>query len=76
MGTANLRTKILDFGGFDSSLILILSAGILRPMGNFSESLSRAILVGIMLVGRLGVALRICCEAFERPVCPCVNHIV
>ena len=53
--TANLRTKILDFRGFDSSIILILRGGILRPIGNFPESLSQAILVGIMLVGRLGV---------------------
>ena len=52
--TANLRTSMMDFRGFDSSIILILRDGILRPMGNFPESLSQAILVGIML-GRLGV---------------------
>ena len=54
--TANLRTNIMDFRGFDSSMILIIRAGIPRPMGNFLESLSQAILVGIMLVGRLGVS--------------------
>ena len=52
--TANLRSKILDFGGFDSSIILILRRGILMSKGNFPESLSQAILVAIML-GRLGV---------------------
>ena len=51
---ANLRTKILDFGGFDSSRILILRGGIPRPKGNCLESLSQGILVGIILVGRLG----------------------
>ena len=30
--------------------------GILRPMGNVPEMLSQAILVGIILVGRLGVS--------------------
>ena len=53
---ANLRTNIMDFRGFDSSIILILRGGIPRPMGNFPESLSQAILVGIMLVGRLGLS--------------------
>ena len=53
--TANLRTEMLDFGGFDSSIILTLRGGIPRPLGNFLESLSQAILVGITLVGRLGV---------------------
>ena len=51
----NLPTKILDFRGFDSSTILILRGGIARPIGNFPESVSQAMLVGIMLVGRLGV---------------------
>ena len=53
--TANLRTNIMDFKGFDSSIILILWSGIPRPIGNFPESLSQAILVGVILVGRLGV---------------------
>ena len=53
--TANLRTKIMDFGGFDSSIILIIRGGIVRPIGIFSEDLSQAMLVGAMLVGRLGV---------------------
>ena len=50
--TANLRTKILDFRGFYSSIILIFRGG---SIGNFLESLSQAILVGRFLVGRLGV---------------------
>ena len=37
-GAANLRTKILDFRGFDSSIILIAREGILRPIGNIPES--------------------------------------
>ena len=52
---ANLRTKILDFRGFDSSRILILRGGILMSIGNISEIMIQAILVGIILVGRLGV---------------------
>ena len=53
--TANLRTNIMDFRGFDSNTILMLRGGIAGPMGNLPESLSQAILVGIMLVGKLGV---------------------
>ena len=53
--TANPRTDIMDFRGFDSSMILILRGGISRPIGNFPQSLTQAMLVGIMLVGGLGV---------------------
>ena len=53
--TANLRTKIPDFRGFDSSTIIILRGGTPRTIGSFPESLSQAILAGIILVGRLGV---------------------
>ena len=35
--------------------MLNLRGGIPRPIGDFPESLSQAMLVGIMLVGRLGV---------------------
>ena len=48
--TANLRTK-----GFDSGRILILRGRILMSIGDFPEIVSRGILVGIVLVGRLGV---------------------
>ena len=48
-------TKILDFGGFDSSTISKLRGGIPRPVGKFPESLRQAILAGIILLGRLGV---------------------
>ena len=59
LATANLRTKIPDFRGFDSSIIFILRGGIPRPIGTLPESLSQAILVGIMLVGRWGVTRRL-----------------
>ena len=48
--TANLRTKILDFRGFGSGIVFMLRGGTPMPIGNFLE-----ILVGIILVGRLGV---------------------
>ena len=53
--TPNLRTNIMDFRGFDSSIISILRGRIPRPIGNLLKILSQAILVGIMLVGRSGV---------------------
>ena len=52
---ANLRTKILDFRGFDPSIILMLRCGILMSTGNFLEISSQQILVDIILVGRLVV---------------------
>ena len=55
MLTANLRTKILDFRGFASSIILILRGGIPMSIGNYPENLSQGILAGIILAGRLGV---------------------
>ena len=57
MFTPNPPTNIVGFRGFDSSIILSLRGGILTPIGNFPESLSQAMLVGTMLVGRLGVVL-------------------
>ena len=53
LGTANLRTKIQDFRGFDSSRISILRGGIPRPIGNLRESSSQGILTGRISVGRL-----------------------
>ena len=52
--TANLRTNIMYFRGFDSSRILVLRGGSPRPIGNSQEIISQHILVGIILVGRLG----------------------
>ena len=49
----------MDFRGFDSSIILILRGGIPRPIGDFPQSLSQAVLVGEMLVGGLGVLVRL-----------------
>ena len=46
--TVNLRAKILDFRGFDSSIILILRGGILMSTGNFPEVSSQGILAGII----------------------------
>ena len=54
MCTHNLPTNTVDFRGFDSSIILILRGGILMSTGDFPESLNQAMLVGTMLVGRLG----------------------
>ena len=48
----HLRTKVLDFRGFDSSRIFILRGGIPRPIGSFPESLSQGILVRIISKGR------------------------
>ena len=56
--TASPRTKIkiLDFRGFDSSIILIVSGGILAPMGDFPEISNQGILAEIILVGRFDVS--------------------
>ena len=53
----NLPPRIMDFRGFDSGIILILRGGIPRPVGNFPDSSSQAMLVGVMLVGGLGVRI-------------------
>ena len=45
----------MDFRGFDSSINLILRGGILMSIGDFLEDFSQAILLGIMLAGRLDV---------------------
>ena len=52
----NFSTNIMDFGGFDSSIILILRGEIMMSIGDSPESLSQAMLVGVMLVGGLGIA--------------------
>ena len=67
--TATLWTKILDFRGFDLSIILVLRGGIIFSIDNFLEMLSQQILVGIILVGRLGVTSPIelsCCASSLR----------
>ena len=51
---ANLPTKILDFRGFDSSIVLILRGGTLMSIGSSSEVLSQRVLAGIVLARRLG----------------------
>ena len=57
--TPNLPTNIVDFGGFDSIIVLFVRGGIPRPTGNFPESLSQAMLVGTILVGRSGVVVEV-----------------
>ena len=52
--TPNLLTKIVSFRGFDSSVISNLRGGIPRPIGDFPESLSRAILVGCNVSREIG----------------------
>ena len=41
-----------DFTGLDSSIISTSGGGIITSIGDFLESLSRAILIGIMLVNK------------------------
>ena len=53
----NLPTNTVDCRGFYSNIILILRGGILMSR-KFPESLTQAMLVGVMLVGRLGVRFR------------------
>ena len=48
-------TKIMDFRGFDSRIILIVRGGILRSVEDFPEMLSQRTLVGTILVRRLAV---------------------
>ena len=62
----NLRTKILEFRGLDSSRILMLRGEILGSIGNFPGNLSQQILVGILLVGRLGAALVLSSNALSE----------
>ena len=56
LGTPDLPTNIAGFRGFDSSITLSSRGGILMSIEDFPESLTRAMLVGVMLVGSLGVA--------------------
>ena len=55
--TANLRTKILDFRGFDSSRILSLRGGILMSMGSSPVIQSQQLLVRGFLVRGLTVVI-------------------
>ena len=55
--TPNPPTNIVGFRGLDSSIILILRGGIIMSIVHFPASLSQAMLVGIMLVGKSGVCV-------------------
>ena len=61
--TANLPTNIVDFRGFDSSIIFNLRCGILRPIGDLSESLSQAMLVGCNVSREIG-----CMSSYVVPI--------
>ena len=59
-GQSPHSTKILDFRGFDSSIIsILLRGGILMSIGNCLEKMSQAILAVTTLVGRLGVRAKV-----------------
>ena len=70
---ANLRAKILDFGGFYSSRMMSFRAGIPMSIGNSPEMLSQAILAGIILVvGRLGISYVACGACLRCALTRCV----
>ena len=72
--TADLRTEILDFGGFDSSRILMSRGGTLMSIGNFSEVLSQQTLVGICNLSR-GFGISTCRkETHDMLICFNDNH--
>ena len=62
---------------FDSSINLILRGGFLMSIGDFPEGVSRAVLGGIILVGRLGVGpiwygqSRVQTQSHEHTMAPC-----
>ena len=66
--TPNLPTNIAGFRGFDS-VILILRGGIPRPIGNLQESLSQAILIGMIFSREIGRTRA--CE--WRPTAPIIT---
>ena len=75
--TANFPTNIMDFRGFDSSITSIVRGGIFMSINNFPKSSSQAILVGIMLVGRLGVqgCFRYCMFAVAISRFSCFSYL-
>ena len=57
----------MDFRGFDSSIILILRVGIPTSIGDFPESLSQAILVGIInIIREVGRRQTSVCSTWDR----------
>ena len=48
--TANLRTKILDFRGFDSGRTLISRGGMLMSMGDFPGSFESTIIIITIII--------------------------
>ena len=53
----NLPTNMVGFRGFESSIILILRGGIPRPIWNFPEVLTQAMLVGCNVSREIGRTL-------------------
>ena len=56
--TASLPTNIVDFDGFDSSIILVQRGGLLISIGDSPGILSQAILVGCDVSREIGRASR------------------
>ena len=56
----NLPTSIVDFGGLDSSIILIQRGGISRHIGDSPESLSQAMLAGTIVHIYIYIYIYIC----------------
>ena len=75
--TPGVPTNMVDVRGFDSSKTLILRGDIPRPIGDLTESLSQAILVGIILVGGSGVSFwkHIYLKGVPATKLPCVMNI-
>ena len=77
--TANLRTKIQDLGGFDSSRILIARGGVPRPNRGFPGKLESSNLSGgnlSILVGTLGVEPRAPAISFSCILCYITLHYI
>ena len=71
--TANFRTKILDFRGFDSNITIIgvnLRGGTLMSIMSFPEISSQQILAGIILAGKLGLATTLAPRHADRRARP------
>ena len=79
---ANLRTKILDFGGLDSNMILIVRCGIIMPMGfsrnyesislsrdNISSEIGRGCRVLAVTLREICVQIVIACLMFGISTC-------
>ena len=67
----HLPTNIVDFRGFDSSIMLFVRGGIPRHIGDFPESLNHAILVGCNVsreIGRTASCQKFNLEKWAQPL--------